>query len=314
MATFLVTGGAGFIGSNLVRALLDKGEAVRVIDDFSTGRRENLADLGSEIVLVEGDICDEGALGESMAGVDYCLHQAAIPSVPRSVRDPRGSNRALVDGSLSVFLAARDAGVKRVVYASSSSVYGNAAALPLEEGLPRAPISPYGVGKATIEMYADVFSELYGIDLVGLRYFNVFGPHQDPESQYAAVVPIFITHLMAGEAPPVFGDGEQARDFSYIENVVQANLRACIPAQPLAGVYNIACGGAVSVLELATHLEGIMGTRIGPAFKPPRAGDIRNSWADISRAQEAFGYDPAVGVREGLERTVAWFRDGKEDA
>lgn len=309
MATYLVTGGAGFIGSNLVHALLAEGHAVRVLDDFSTGRRDNLREVANAIALTEGSILDRECLAGVMAGVDYCLHQAALPSVPRSVADPWTSNRTNVEGALNVFLAARDAGVKRTVFASSSSVYGNAHPMPLREDMTPAPRSPYAITKATDEQYARVFGELYGMELVGLRYFNVFGPRQDPASQYAAVVPIFLRHMLAGSAPPVHGDGQQARDFCFIDNVVHANLAACAHPAPLGGVYNIACGESHTVCDLVQYLNELLGTDLAPAFAASRAGDIRQSWADISRAGAAFGFAPRVRVREGLERTLAWFRE-----
>ncbi len=308
MAQYLVTGGAGFIGSNLARALLRDGERVRVLDDFSTGRRENLVEIEDQIEVVEGSICHEATLAQAMAGVDYCLHQAAIPSVPRSVEAPLASNQVNVHGTLSVFVAARDAGVRRVVFASSSSIYGRAETMPLGEDLPRAPISPYGVGKATKEMYAEVCTALYGIEIVGLRYFNVFGPRQDPNSAYAAVIPIFVRRMLRGECPPVHGDGLQARDFSYIDNVVQANLLAARKEGPLSGVFNIACGVSTSVLDLVVLLNVILGTSLEAEFEAARAGDIPKSWANIARAGEAFGYAPVVDLQEGLERTVAWLR------
>jgi nucleoside-diphosphate-sugar epimerase len=308
MNSFLVTGGAGFIGSNLVHALLERGDRVRVLDDFSTGRRANLADVLSDIDLMEGSLCEPDQLQKAMTGMDYCLHQGAIPSVPRSLKAPRASNQANIDGTLNVFIAARDAGVKRVTFASSSSVYGDAATYPLTEDLPRAPISPYAVTKATGELYAQVFSDLYDLDLVGLRYFNVFGPRQDPHSPYAAVIPIFVRHLLRGEGAPIFGDGSQARDFTFVDNVVHANLQACKAEGSVRGIFNIACGAPVSVLELARHIADILGVDAAPEFKPARAGDIQNSWADISRAQQAFGYTPQVATEEGLRRTVEWLR------
>lgn len=308
MATYLVTGGGGFIGSNLVRALLERGQAVRVIDDFSTGRRVNLEDILGEIELFEGSICDTELLAKAFNGVDYCLHQAAIPSVPRSVKDPARSNRANVEGSLQVFLAARDAGAKRVVFASSSSVYGNVKTLPVDEDLPLNPISPYAVTKAADEMYARVCSDLYGAEIVALRYFNVFGPRQDPASQYAAVIPIFIRKMLAGERPPIFGDGTQSRDFSYVDNVVAANLLACERAEPTSGVFNIACGATTSLLDLVAMLNEALGTYIEPEFLPPRAGDIRDSYADISKARSILGYEPVAPVAEGVRRAVAWYQ------
>lgn len=309
MARFLITGGAGFIGSNLVHALLKRGDQVRVIDDFSTGRRENIQSVLSQIEVVEGSICDRDLVGKAMTGVEFCLHQAAIPSVSRSVESPWESNRANVEGAINVFLAARDAGVRRVVFASSSSVYGNASTMPVNESLPRAPISPYGVSKAACEMYGEVFSALYGIDIVGLRYFNVFGPRQDPKSQYAAVIPIFISRMLAGEAPPVDGDGLQSRDFTFVGNVVSANLKACHADGRLAGVYNVACGASTSILDMVAILNDVLGSQLDPVFRPARPGDIRNSWADISRAKTAFGYEPLTSIRDGLLETARWFWD-----
>ncbi|HNR31493.1 MAG TPA: SDR family oxidoreductase [Candidatus Hydrogenedentes bacterium] len=308
MARYLVTGGAGFIGSNMARALVARGEQVRVLDDFSTGRRINLGDIARDVEVVEGSICDPDVVKRAMTSVAYCLHLAAIPSVPRSVADPLRSNRVNVEGSLNVILAARDAGVRRVVYASSSSVYGNAPPGRLVEDLPRAPVSPYGVSKAATEMYAETFNRLYDLELVGLRYFNVFGPRQDPDSPYAAVIPIFIRALRAGLRPPVHGDGRQSRDFTYVDNVVEANLRACACPERIAGVYNVACGATASVLDLVATLNSVLGTRLEPEFLPARPGDIRDSQADIRRAGRAFGYAPQVSLREGLERTVAWYK------
>ena len=307
MARYLVTGGAGFIGSNLVRALLDRGADVRVLDDFSTGRRENLADVARDIDLVEGSICDGAVLARAFDGVEYCLHQAAIPSVPRSVADPLRSNGANVDGTMKVFLAARDAGVRRVVFASSSSVYGDDAPLPAVETSPLHPISPYGVTKAAGEMYARVFSDVYNMDIVALRYFNVFGPRQDPDSPYAAVVPIFIRKMAAGERPPVYGDGKQSRDFTFVANVVAANLLACEQDGRIAGAYNIACGATTSILDLIADLNAALGTSLEPEFLPPRTGDIRASYADIGKARAVLAYEPVVSIREGLKHTAAWY-------
>ncbi len=312
MACYLVTGGAGFIGSNIVHALVSRQHKVRVLDDFSTGRRQNLEKQPSSVEVVEGDICDTSAVARAIHGADYCLHQAAIPSVPRSIEDPAATNRANVDGTINVFLAARDAGLRRVVFASSSAVYGNAERLPVDEELPLNPISPYGVNKAADEMYARVFSDLFDMDIVALRYFNVFGPRQNPKSQYAAVAPIFITRMMAGKPPPVDGDGRQSRDFSYVDNIVDANIKAATAPGRIAGVYNIACGGSCAVIELVGMLNEILGTSIEPQFRDARPGDIRKSWADISRARDAFGYEPRVDIKEGLRRTVEWYRNGDD--
>lgn len=309
MAKCLVTGGAGFIGSNLVGALLSAGHNVRVLDDFSTGHQRNLDGFLPDVEVVTGSICDRDVVFSAMHGIAYCFHLAAVPSVPRSVQDPLRSHEANVTGSLHVFLAARETGVQRVVYASSSSVYGRASVLPLQETLPRAPISPYGASKAAVEMYAESFSKVYGQDLVGLRYFNVFGPRQDPKSAYAAVIPLFIRKMLSGEAPPIHGDGMQSRDFTYVENVVSANLKAMDAPGPKAGVYNIACGATVSIRALCDILNSLLGTALAPVFEHARAGDIRDSLADISRAATAFGYAPAVPLREGLTRTIAWLKN-----
>ena len=306
MARYLVTGGAGFIGSNIIRTLVARGDSVRVLDNFSTGYRTNLDGVDG-VDVIEGSILDPVAVTTAMSGMDYCLHQAAVPSVPRSVKDPLTSNRVNVEGSLTIFLAARDAGVKRVVYASSSSVYGRAGGGALKEDLPRSPISPYAVSKATVEQYAEVFTALYGLELVGLRYFNVFGPRQDPDSPYAAVIPKFIRQLRAGEAPTVHGDGSQARDFTFVDNVVHANLSACETAGGVSGVYNIACGASTTVAELARTLGEILGLPREPAFGPARPGDIPYSLADIGRARARLGYVPPVDMREGLTRTAAWY-------
>ena len=309
MARFLVTGGAGFIGSSISRTLVEQGHSVRIIDDFSTGRRENLEGIEDRIELIEGSICDEDVLAKGFKDVDYCLHQAAIASVPRSIHEPVECNRANIEGTLKIFLAARDCGAKRVVFASSSAVYGNASGVPADEGQPLKPISPYGVMKATNELYARVCADLYDIEIVGLRYFNVFGPRQDPASQYAAVVPLFVTAMLAGKRPTVHGDGRQSRDFSYVENVVAANVRACLAEGPVTGVYNVACGQSTAILDLVGMLNSILGTDIEPDFGPARAGDIRQSWANIEKARGVLGYEPLVSVEEGLEKTVEWYRN-----
>ena len=304
MAQYLVTGGAGFIGGHLARRLCRDGHEVRILDDFSTGKRGNLDGLEDSVEIIEANILDRDAVRSAMRGVEVCLHQAALPSVPRSVADPWTSNRVNVEGTLNVFLAARDARVRRVVYASSSSVYGDADSYPVHEQMPRRPLSPYAVSKATAELYAESFSRLYGIDFVGLRYFNVFGPRQDPDSPYAAVIPKFITAMKRGERPVIFGDGQQARDFSAVANVVEANLKAASAPGNISGVYNVACGEPITLLQLVDALNAALGSNIEPELASPRDGDIKLSWAAIERARQAFGYEPVVTFEEGLEETV----------
>jgi nucleoside-diphosphate-sugar epimerase len=283
------------------------------LDNFSTGKRENLFGLPDSVEIIEGDINDYDVLARAMTGVSYCLHQAAIPSVPRSVADPLATDRANVGGSVAVFNAAREAGVRRVVIASSSSVYGPTAPTPTPESAPLSPASPYAVSKAAADLYANVFCDLFGMEIVSLRYFNVFGPRQDPASQYAAVVPLFITRLMEGRAPEIHGDGLQSRDFSYIENVVEANLAACAWPAKLSGPFNIACGQSTTVLGLYEAISGLLGVSTPPTFTPARAGDIPRSLADCSKAKKVFNYTARVSVEEGLSRTVAWYR-AKRDA
>ena len=310
MSCFVVTGGGGFIGSHIVRTLLDRGDSVRVIDDFSTGRRENLADVEADINLNVADIRDLETIRPVFEGADYVLHQGAIPSVPRSVQDPVSSHEANCTGTLNVLIAARDAGVKRVVQASSSSVYGSNPALPKVETMRPMPISPYAATKLTQEAYASAFYGSFGLETVSLRYFNVFGPRQDPKSQYAAVIPIFCTRLLAGEPPTIYGDGEQTRDFTYVANVVQANIRAAEATDGAGGAFNIACGHRLSLNDLFARLCTIMGVDAEPNYEPERVGDVKHSLADISAAQAAFGYDPSVDFDEGLRRTVEFFSQG----
>jgi len=307
VALYLVTGGAGFIGSNIARALAIRGDRVRVFDNFVTGRRENLADL-PEVEVVEGDVRDSDALRSAMAQVDRVLHQAALPGVPRSVQDPVTSNESNLTGTLNVLIAARDAGVKRVVCASSSSVYGDTPTLPKVETMAPRPISPYAVTKLTGELYCTVFHQLYGLEAVALRYFNVFGPHQDPLSDYAAVIPLFIAAMTRGERPRVEGDGTQSRDFTFVDNVVQANLRAAQASGVTGEVFNVACGQRYTLLDLVDRLNRILGTRLEPRFGEARAGDVKHSLADIDKARRLLGYEPSVSFDEGLERTVAWHR------
>jgi len=309
VATYLVTGGGGFIGSNIVSTLLERGETVRVIDNFLTGRRENLADCADRITLIEADIRDREAVREAVAGCDYVLHQAALPSVPRSIDEPLLTQEINVTGTVNVLVAARDAGVKRVVFAASSAAYGESEVSPKHEDLPTAPISPYGASKVAGEAYCQAFSAVYDVEAVALRYFNVFGPRQDPTSQYAAVVPLFIQAVLAGIAPTIFGDGEQSRDFTYVANVVEANILAAAAPDAAGQVINVACGESISVNQLARAIADALGSDIEPAHTDPRPGDILHSRADISRARRLLGYEPAVGFEEGLAATCAWFRD-----
>jgi UDP-glucose 4-epimerase len=305
----LVTGGGGFIGSHLATQLLRSGYRVRVLDNFATGRRSNLASLDGDVELIEGDIQSYERVFKAVAGCEVVFHQAALPSVPRSVQDPLTSNAINVIGTLNVLLASRDQDVRRVIYASSSSVYGPASGLSAKrEDQPLTPISPYATAKLAGEGYARSFYEIYGLETVALRYFNVFGPLQDPASQYAAVIPKFITALLAGEPPVIFGDGEQSRDFTYVANVVEANLLA-VDARDVAGkVYNVACGERVTLNRLVEELRKLLGSDVEPAYAAPRSGDIRHSLADLSRARADLGYEPAVKLRDGLERTIAHFQ------
>ncbi len=305
MALYLVTGGAGFIGSHIAATLLLRGERVRILDNFSTGQRENLAALaGAEVV--EGDIRSYHIVRDMVADVDFVLHQAALPSVPRSVHDPITSNDVNVAGTLNVLAAARDAGVRRLIYASSSSVYGTNPALPKRETMLTSPLSPYAVSKLAGENYCRAFTQVYGFETVMLRYFNVFGPRQSARSEYAAVIPRFVQALVDGRAPVVFGDGTQTRDFTFIENVVAANLAACERDGGVVGqTFNVATGNPVSILELVRALGEVLGTAVQPAFQPVRAGDVPHSYADIEAARAGLGYEPRVGFLEGLRRTVA---------
>src|SRR6266478_6230151 len=308
MAKYLVTGAAGFIGSSLVRALLDRGEQVRGIDNFDTGRRENLTEVLNRMDLHETDILDLGAMHKACEGVDYVLHQAAIPSVPKSVLDPLGSNQANVDGTVNVLVAARDAKVKRVVYAASSSAYGDTPTLPKHEGMSPSPISPYAVAKLASEHYMTSFYRCYGLETVSLRYFNIFGPRQDPSSPYSGVLAKFCTAFLEDTQPVIFGDGEQTRDFTYVENAVQANLLACDAPNVSGKVFNVGVGGRFSLSQTVALLSQISGKSLETKYDPPRDGDIRDSQADISQAREFLGYEPTVTFEEGLRRTFDWYR------
>lgn len=302
--SFLVTGGAGFIGSNLVDRLLELGHRVRVIDNFSTGLRTNLAHVQDSVELIEGDIQSYERVHNSVLGIDFVVHLAALPSVPRSVQDPLTSHQVNTTGTLNVLSAARDAGVKRVVIASSSSVYGANPALPKREDMTLLPISPYGASKVAAESYCRAFSEVYGLETVALRYFNVFGPRQNPRSQYSAVIPRFIELAKEGKPVTIFGDGEQIRDFTFVSNVVEATVAATSAPKASGHAMNIACGAAVSLLELVRTIEAALGTEIAREFAPTRPGDIKASYADISMAKELLGYEPAVCLEDGIRRTV----------
>ncbi len=312
MARYLVTGGAGFIGSHLVEELLRRGEEVRVVDDLSTGRLDKLeaaiASAGAAVrpEFLQGDLAEPHVAARAVDGIDYVLHQAAIPSVPRSVQDPIASNRANVDATLTLLVAARDAKVRRVVFAGSSSVYGDAAERLKHEGLPTRPLSPYALQKATGEQYMKLFTALYGLDTVSTRYFNVFGPRQDPSSPYSGVISLFIRAVLDGRAPVIYGDGEQTRDFTYVANTVDGVLRAAVAPGIGGEVINVATNGRVSLNELLAEVQRLRATSLAPTFLPPRAGDVRDSQADITKASRLLGYAPTVSFAEGLRRTVEW--------
>jgi nucleoside-diphosphate-sugar epimerase len=305
MSSYLVTGGAGFIGSHLSEELVRRGHRVRVVDNLITGKRRNLEHLPG-IEFLEGDLADGGVAERAVQGVDYVLHQAAIPSVPRSVKDPIASNRANIDASLNVLVAARDAGVKRLVYAGSSSAYGDTPTLPKREDMPTRPLSPYALQKLVAEQYCQMFTRLYGLETVTIRYFNVFGPRQDPGSPYSGVISLFATAILENRAPTIYGDGEQTRDFTYIANVVDGVLRACEAPGAAGEVVNVATGGRISLNELLRTLNGIVGTNIRAVYTAGREGDVRDSQADISKAKALLGYTPLVQLEEGLKHTLDW--------
>ena len=307
MAQYLVTGGAGFIGSHLAEELIRRGERVRIVDSLITGKRQNLAHL-EQAEFLEGDLADFEVAQRAVQGVDYVLHQAAIPSVPRSVQDPITSNRANIDASLNVLVAARDAAVRRVVYAASSSAYGNTPTLPKNETMPTAPLSPYALQKLVAEQYCQMFTALYGLETVSIRYFNVFGPRQDPSSPYSGVISVFIRALVDGRRPTIYGDGGQTRDFTYVANVVDGVLRACQAPAASGEVINVATGGRISLNQLFEALNQLTGAGVEPIYADTRAGDVRDSQADIGKAKQILGYSPVVTFEEGLRRTVDWYR------
>ncbi len=314
---YLVTGGGGFIGSHIVEELLRKGQHVRVLDNFSTGKKENLlfpgiAGARHNLDVVAGDICDAAGVSAAMKGVDYVLHEAALPSVPRSIADPISTNEVNVRGTLNVLLAAREAGVKRLVFASSSSVYGNSVVSPKHEELPTNPLSPYAVSKLAGERYCIAFHLAYKLPTACIRYFNVFGPRQDPNSQYSAVIPRFITALLEGTPPTIYGDGLQSRDFTYVSNVVHANLLACTCKEAIGKVMNVACGDEHSLLQLHEELSRSIGAKVDPKFESARTGDVKHSRAAIDLAKRLLGYSPVVGWEEGLRNTVEFYRTGGE--
>ncbi len=304
----LVTGGAGFIGSNLVRVLLEGGHAVRVLDNFSTGKRENLGPFQDRIDLVEGDLRSYHIVHEAVRDIEVIFHQGALPSVPRSVNDPITTNQVNIEGTLNMLDAARNAGVRRVIYASSASTYGENPEMPKREDMAPCPISPYGVAKLAGEKYCQVFTRTYGLETVCLRYFNVFGPGQDAKSKYTGAMPIFITAFLDGGKIVVDGDGEQTKDFTYVDNVVQANLLAADAEGATGEVFNIACGAQTSINQVLGHLRKITEVDVEVIYGPPRAGDIKHSLADINKARSILGYRPAVSVEVGLRRSVAWYR------
>jgi nucleoside-diphosphate-sugar epimerase len=307
MASYLVTGGAGFIGSHLTEELVRRGHTVRVADNLASGKRANLAHLPG-IELLEGDLSDLAFAQRAVNGVEYVLHQAAIPSVPRSVTDPIASNTANITTTLNVLVAARDAGVKRLVYAGSSSAYGDTPVLPKREDMPTNPLSPYALQKLVGEQYSRMFTALYGFETVTTRYFNVFGPRQDPSSPYSGVISLFAMALLAGKAPVIHGDGEQTRDFTYVTNVVDGVLRACDSPRVSGDVINVATGGRISLNDLLRMMSRLLGVNIEPLRGDPRPGDIRDSQADITKAQTLLGYAPATSLEDGLRRTLDWFR------
>jgi nucleoside-diphosphate-sugar epimerase len=310
MARYLVTGGAGFIGSHLTEELIRRGDRVRVVDSLVTGKRQNLAHIDG-VDFIEGDLVDMAVARRAVDGVDFVLHQAAIPSVPRSVQDPLTSHLANIDATLNVLIAARDGGVKRVVYAGSSSAYGDTPTLPKIETMPTAPLSPYALQKLVGEQYCQMFTRLYGLETVTIRYFNVFGPRQDPSSPYSGVISLFISSLCEGRQPTIYGDGEQTRDFTYVANVVDGVLRACTAPQASGEVINVATGGRISINALFQNVRALVGATVGPIYSGARAGDVRDSQADIGKARQLLSYEPRVTFENGLEKTVEWYRGSR---
>jgi nucleoside-diphosphate-sugar epimerase len=311
MAKYLVTGGAGFIGCNLVRYILDKGHQVVVLDDFSTGKRTNLANVSGRIELIEGDIRDRDAADRAVAGCAAIFHEAALGSVPRSVDDPVTSHDVNVNGTITLLEAARGAGIKRIIFAASSAAYGDQAKSPKHEGMVPMPISPYAAGKVACEMYLQAYWAIYGMETLSLRYFNVFGPFQDPGGAYAAVIPAFVSQLLRGQPPQVYGDGEQSRDFCFIQNVCQANwLAANAPSEACGGqALNIACSRAITLNQILAELKDLLGTDVPATYQDARLGDVKHSLADVSLASETIGYEPTVFFEEGLAKAIDWYRE-----
>lgn len=309
MEKFLVTGGAGFIGSNICRRLVKDGCFVRVIDNLITGKKSNLADIADKIDFIEADMGDGQVARRAMKDIEVVLHQGAVPSVPRSVDDPACTHKHCVDATFNLLLAARDAGIKRFVYAASSSAYGDSEVMPKVETMKNNPLSPYAVGKLVGEYYCQVFYSVYGLETISLRYFNVFGPYQDPTSQYAAAIPAFVTHILSDSPPTIYGDGEQSRDFTYIDNNVEANFLAARAKETHGEVVNIACGDRITVNEIIGMINEIVGMNVKADYVPSRKGDVKHSQADITLAEKIIGYKPVTGFREGLEKAIVWYRE-----
>ncbi len=308
MALYLVTGGAGFIGSHIVRRLLADGHRARVLDNLTTGNMDKLADVIDGVEFIEGDLRQEADCQAACAGVEMVFHEAALPSVPRSVDDPQTFHDNNIDGTFQLFLAAKEAGCRRIIYAASSSAYGDQPTQPKRETMLPAPLSPYALNKLVGEYYARVFYESYGLETISLRYFNVFGPHQDPSSQYAAAISAFVSAILRGEQPMVYGDGEQTRDFTHIDNVVEANMLAAAAKTTQGQVINIACGQSVTINQVITTINRLLGTDLTPQYAPPRAGDIKHSLADITLAREVIGYEPHLMFEDGLARAIEWYK------
>jgi len=309
MEKFLVTGGAGFIGSNICKKLVSQRCFVRVVDNLLTGKKSNLADIIDKVEFIQADMGDEDVARSAMKDIDFCLHQGALPSVPRSIDNPAATHQHCLNATFTLLLAARDAGIKRFVYASSSSAYGDTPTLPKIETMQPQPLSPYAAAKLAGEYYAKVFYEVFGLETISLRYFNVFGPHQDPTSQYAAAIPAFVTAILKDERPTVFGDGLQSRDFTYVDNVVEANLLAAKAKKTCGEVINIACGQAITVNETIDIINELVGRNIKPIYTDPRPGDVKHSLADISLAKKLIGFKPKISFRQGFEKAIGWYRD-----